>query len=194
MGDPDIVDLWLPYFCMSTNISRGKPAAHHAGTLWRAAQASATLPGILPPIIKDGELHVDGGVLDNFPIGVMKRFVGGNTIAVSVSYSREFTVAVESFPTPGQYLRARLAGAGEHRDLPTLSSLLIQTTTLDSLKGEAELQEGADLYLRPPVQDFDMLDWKAIYKLVDIGYDYARRQIPEWIAANPGVRTRERVS
>lgn len=193
MGDPDIVDLWLPYFCMSTNISRGKPQAHHSGTLWRAAQASATLPGILPPIIKDGELHVDGGVLDNFPIGVMKRFVGGNTIAVSASYSRPFTVAIENFPSPLQYLRARLGGAGEHRDLPTLSSLLIQTTTLDSLKGEAELQEGADLYLRPPIQDFDMLDWKSIYKLVDIGYAYAREELPKWIEGNRGVLTRERV-
>ena len=193
MGDPDIVDLWLPYFCMSTNISRGRPEAHHSGTLWRAAQASATLPGILPPIIKDGDLHVDGGVLDNFPIGVMKRFVGGNTIAVSVSFSREFTVAIDNFPSPLQYLRARLGGAEEHRDLPTLSSLLIQTTTLDSLKGEAELQEGADLYLRPPVQDFDMLDWRSIYKLVDLGYDYARAALPKWIETNPGVRSRERL-
>jgi len=123
----------------------------------------------------------------------MKRFVGGNTIAVSASYSRPFTVAVENFPSPFQYLRARLGGDGEHRDLPTLSSLLIQTTTLDSLKGEAELQEGADLYLRPPIQDFDMLDWKSIYKLVDIGYAYAREELPKWIETNRGVLTRERV-
>jgi predicted acylesterase/phospholipase RssA/CRP-like cAMP-binding protein len=193
MGDPDIVDLWLPYFCMSTNITRAKSEAHYAGRLWRAAQASATLPGILPPIIMTGELHVDGGVLDNFPIGVMKRFIGGNTIAVSVSFNRPLTVAVENFPTPLQYLRARLGGAAEHRDLPTLSSLLIQTTGLDSLKGEAELQAGSDLYLRPPIHEFDMLDWKSIYKLVDIGYEYARAELPRWIAANPGVRTRERV-
>jgi predicted acylesterase/phospholipase RssA len=132
-------------------------------------------------------------VMDNFPIGVMKRFVGGSTIAVSASYSKPFTVAVDNFPTPFQYLRARLGGGGEHRDLPTLSSLLIQTTTLDSLKGEAELQEGADLYLRPPIQDFDMLDWKSIFKLVDIGYEYAREALPKWIEANPGVRVRERV-
>jgi predicted acylesterase/phospholipase RssA len=193
MGDADIVDLWLPYFCMSTNISLARAEAHHTGSLWRATQASATLPGILPPAIRMGDLHVDGGVLDNFPVGVMKRRIGGNTIAVSVSFNRPFRVAVESFPTPLQYLRARFGGAGEHRDLPTLSSLLIQTTGLDSLKGEAELQEG-DLYLRPPIQDFDMLDWKSIYRLVDIGYEYARAQLPQWVAANPRVRTRERVA
>jgi hypothetical protein len=54
------------------------------------------------------------------------------------------------------------------------------------------LQEGADLYLRPPIQDFDMLDWKSIFKLVDIGYDYARAQLPKWIESKPGIVTRAR--
>jgi hypothetical protein len=43
------------------------------------------------------------------------------------------------------------------------------------------------------VQDFDMLDWKAIYNLVDVGYEYARKQLPQWLEANPAVRMRERV-
>jgi predicted acylesterase/phospholipase RssA/CRP-like cAMP-binding protein len=189
MGDVDIVDLWLPYFCVSTNLSRGRLEPHHSGTLWRAVKASATLPGILPPVIKKGELHVDGGVLDNLPVGVMKRFVGGTTIAVGASGTREFTVSVDSIPTTLQYLRSRLAGQAKHINLPTLSNLLIQTITLDSNRGAGELQDGTDLYLKPPIQAFDLLDWKAIYKLVDIGYDYAREQLPRWIDANRGAQS-----
>jgi predicted acylesterase/phospholipase RssA len=189
MGDVDIVDLWLPYFCVSTNLSRGRIEPHRSGLLWRATKASATLPGILPPVIKQGELHVDGGVLDNLPVGVMKRFVGGNTIAVAASSTREFTVPVDSFPTTLQYLRSRLTGQAEHADLPTLGSLLFQTTGLDSLRGATELQSGVDLYLQPPVQAFDMLDWKAIYELVEIGYNYAREQLPHWLDTNPHVQS-----
>ena len=191
MGDVDIVDLWLPYFCVSTNLSRGRMEAHHAGPLWRAAQASATLPGILPPVIKQGELHVDGGVMDNLPISVMKRFVGGNIIAVSATVAHEYSVPVENFPTTFEYLRSRLTGRGEQANFPTLSRLLIQTTTLDSFSGVEELQEGADLHLEPPIQSFDLLDWKAIYKLVDIGYRYACERLPSWIAANPSVQSRD---
>lgn len=192
IGDVDIVDLWLPYFCISTNISRGRMEAHQSGPLWRAVQASATLPGILPPVIKQGELHVDGGVLDNLPVGVMKRFSGGNTIAVSASVAREYsTVSVESFPTVMQYLRGRLSGSDDHKGLPTLSHVLVQTTMLDSFRGAEELQEGTDLYLQPPIQGFDMLDWKSIYKLVDLGYQYALKRLPAWIAANPSVRSRD---
>jgi len=190
MGDVDIVDLWLPYFCISTNLSQGRMEAHHSGTLWRAVKASATLPGILPPVIKQGELHVDGGVLDNLPVGVMKRFIGGNTIAVGASVAQEFTVPVDSFPTTLQYVRSRLTGEAKHVNLPTLGELLIQTTTLDSSRSAGELQEGIDLYLKPPIQAFDLLDWKAIYKLVDIGYDYAREQLSRWISTNPSVQQR----
>jgi predicted acylesterase/phospholipase RssA/CRP-like cAMP-binding protein len=191
MGDVDIVDLWLPYFCVSTNLSRGRMEAHYAGSLWRAVQASATLPGILPPVIKQGELHVDGGVLDNLPVGVMKRFVGGNTIAVSASVAEDYSVSVESFPTTTQYLRSRLMGRSDHANLPTLSSLLIQTTTLGSSWGAEELQQGTDLHLTPPIESFDWLEWRSIYELVDIGYRYACEKLPSWISANPGVQSRD---
>lgn len=190
-GDVDIVDLWLPYFCVSTNLSRSRLEPHHSGTLWRALKASATLPGILPPVIKNDELHVDGGVLDNLPVGVMKQFVGGRTIAVRAAGTREFTVPVDSFPTPLKYLRSRLAGRANHTNLPSIINLLISTTTLGSFRGAGELQDGTDLFLKPPVQAFDLLDWKAIYKLVDIGYEYAQKQLPNWIEANQGARSRD---
>jgi predicted acylesterase/phospholipase RssA/CRP-like cAMP-binding protein len=193
IGDADIVDLWLPYFCVSTNLSRSRMEAHYSGSLWRAVQASATLPGILPPIIKEGELHVDGGVMDNLPVGVMKRFVGGNTIAVSASVTEEYLVPVESFPTTLQYLHSRMTGREEHINLPTLSSLLIQTTTLDSSRGAKELVDGIDLLLTPPIESFDWLEWKAIYELVDIGYRYASERLPAWISTNPGVQSRDRL-
>ena len=88
--------------------------------------------------------------------------------------------------------RLRRIGTGEakHINLPTLAELLIQTTTLDSSRSAGELQEGIDLYLKPPIQAFDLLDWKAIYKLVDIGYDHAREQLSRWISTNPSVQQR----
>jgi len=190
-GDVDIVDLWLPYFCVSTNLSRSRLEAHHSGTLWRALKASATLPGILPPVIKNGELHVDGGVLDNLPVGAMKQFIGGSTIAVRATGTREFTVPFDSFPTPLQYLRSRLSGRANHANLPSMIKLLVSATTLGSFRGAGELQDKTDLFLQPPVQAFDLLDWKAIYKLVDIGYEYAQKQLSNWIEANRDTRSRD---
>ena len=86
-----------------------------------------------------------------------------------------------------------MMGREEQINLPTLSSLLIQTTTLDSSRGAKGLVEGIDLLLTPPIELFDWLEWKAIYELVDIGYRYASERLPAWISTNPGVQSRDRL-
>jgi predicted acylesterase/phospholipase RssA len=44
-------------------------------------------------VVYDGELHVDGGVLNNVPVDIMKSFVnGGTVIGVDVSPPHELNL------------------------------------------------------------------------------------------------------
>ena len=56
-------DLWLPCFCITTDITALTMRVHSHGLLWRYVRASMTLTGYLPPIgdPSDGHLLVDGG-------------------------------------------------------------------------------------------------------------------------------------
>ena len=56
---------------MTTNLSKGEPTYHEAGTLWRLVRASMTIVGLVPPVYEDGDLLVDGGYLNNMPVDVM---------------------------------------------------------------------------------------------------------------------------
>ena len=38
------------YFCVTTNLSKGEPAAHCRGKLWRLVRASMTIVGLVPPV------------------------------------------------------------------------------------------------------------------------------------------------
>lgn len=49
------------YFCMSTNLSKGRPMVHTTGLVWRLIRASMTIVGMVPPVYEDGDLLVDGG-------------------------------------------------------------------------------------------------------------------------------------
>ena len=49
LGDIDIADLWLPYFCVSTNLTRASPRCHDRGASY-AVRASIAIPGVLPPV------------------------------------------------------------------------------------------------------------------------------------------------
>ncbi|HEY3461075.1 MAG TPA: patatin-like phospholipase family protein [Casimicrobiaceae bacterium] len=190
IGDVDIEDLWQPYFCVSSNLSESRVEVHARGPLWQAMQASAALPGLLPPTIADGRLYVDGGVLDNLPVGVMKRFAGGSTIAVEATVKVEYAVDALRFPSAFEYVRTRiLRRSGDA--LPTLPSLLIKSTLLGGAAGRNELREGVDLYVNPPMRAFGFFDWDAIYPIVEVGYRHGQASVQSWLDQRPELQWRE---
>jgi hypothetical protein len=66
LGDTAIEDLWLRFFCCSTNLSRGTLAVHERGPAARYVRAAQTVLGLLPPVADaGGDLLVDGGYLNN---------------------------------------------------------------------------------------------------------------------------------
>ena len=86
LGETRIEDLWLPFFCVSSNLTRAEVKTHHTGPLWRAVRVSGGLPAVVPPVVFDGDLHVDGALLNNLPIDVMSQMCdGGPVIAIDVS-------------------------------------------------------------------------------------------------------------
>lgn len=68
-GEKQIEDLWLPYFCITTDITDSKMRVHTSGSLWRYVRASMSLSGYLPPLCDpvDGHLLLDGGYVNNLP-------------------------------------------------------------------------------------------------------------------------------
>ena len=49
------------YFCMSTNLSKGCPAVHDSGLLWRMVRASMTIVGLVPPVYEVGATRLPWG-------------------------------------------------------------------------------------------------------------------------------------
>lgn len=66
--DDKIEQLKIPLTIAATNFSEGKLVYFNKGPLIRAIQASSCIPGIFQPIMIDGQMYVDGGILNNFPV------------------------------------------------------------------------------------------------------------------------------
>jgi NTE family protein len=62
--DETIIPLWVS----ATNLRSGEEQWFSSGPLMPAILASTALPGIFPPVSIDGELYIDGGVVNNVPI------------------------------------------------------------------------------------------------------------------------------
>jgi lysophospholipid hydrolase len=68
-----IEDLWLPFFCITTNMNLADYQVHTRGALWFFVRASMTILGYAPPMIDDftGNMHIDGGYANNLPVDIM---------------------------------------------------------------------------------------------------------------------------
>ena len=87
-GEIDIADMPLPFFCVSSNLTTGRIETHRRGLLRRAMRASISIPGVMPPVVIDGQVLVDGAVLKNFPTDVMRQLNTGPIVGSDMSQTR----------------------------------------------------------------------------------------------------------
>jgi predicted acylesterase/phospholipase RssA len=153
-GDVQIEDPWTPFFCASTDLTRGAARVHRRGPLWLAARATGAVPAILPPVIDDGVL-VDGGILDNLPVGTMRALSGGVVIAVDVApqVGLEVDGTYGDLPSPARALWGRLMSAPRQR-LPTLGRVLVRALMVSSQREREKSRADADVLVDPPLRRF----------------------------------------
>jgi NTE family protein len=165
LGDIDIEDLPLPFFCVSSNLTTGRIAVHQQGTLWRWLRASVAIPGVLPPVFHGGEVFVDGGAMNNLPVDVMRARGRGPVIGVDVGTDRAFTTDVEATETPSVWtlLRGR-------RRRPNILRILWRAGMVNSAAATLERRRQSDLLITPALESLDLLDWQGFGRAVEIGY------------------------
>ncbi len=61
---PTFDELKIPLHILATNLLTGQPFLFSSGRLLPAVLASSSIPGIFPPVVLDGQVYVDGGLLE----------------------------------------------------------------------------------------------------------------------------------
>jgi NTE family protein/lysophospholipid hydrolase len=177
-GELCIEDLWVKYFCVSANLSRSEIMIHREGTLWQALRASSAIPGILTPHIHQQGLLVDGGLMNNLPGDIMRqhcRYV----IVSDVSTNEDFTWPEKTFPSPLKVLLHRYSPFRKPLEVPGIIDIMMRSVLLSSTQKAKQIKAEADLYLNPPVGEFDMMDFTNLERLIDIGIIHTESVLAE---------------
>lgn len=173
-GDIQIEQLRMPYYCVSTNLTRGSAVVHDRGPLAAWVGTSMCIPGVAPPVAWRGDLLADGAVVNSLPTDVMQNLARGPIIASDVS--TEGSIAAPGVEGP-DFEAVLRAGADGRR--VGLLDILFRTSTLTSESGVRRRAECADLYLRMPVGGIQTFDWKSLDAIVEKGYRHAMARLPE---------------
>ncbi|MDE3273203.1 patatin-like phospholipase family protein [Pseudoalteromonas sp. G4] len=135
----DFDQLAIPYRAIATDLSTSEAVILSSGSIVKAMQASASVPGAVQPTEIDGRLLVDGGIANNLPIDVVKSMGADIVIVVdigaSLASSNQFTSTVEV--------------------LGQLSTILTNASTQWQKRQLTE----HDIYIRPDIDDLSTTDW-----------------------------------
>lgn len=164
-GDRQIEQLRVPYYCVSSNLTRGGAVVHDRGPLYLWLATSMCVPGVAPPVAYKGELLVDGAVCNSLPTDIMQGLERGPIIASDVSTEGDLRIPGVEGPDPEALFRWKSEGKR-----PGLFSIIFRTASLTSESGVAARAQRADLYIRMPVTGVALFDWKRMDEIVDRGY------------------------
>ena len=187
-GSFDIEDLWLPFYCVSTNLTTSHLEVHRRGSTALALRASIAIPGVLPPVPHAGHLLVDGGVLNNLPFEVMRDNSTVETIiAVDVAPDQgpraraDFGMSVSGFQALGASLRP------SESIYPSLTSVLLRSMLTGAVRNQkASMIDGSiDLLLALHLPGIGLLDFEHCREVADAGYAAAKPAIDDWVATRP---------
>jgi NTE family protein len=181
-GTRDIADQPINFFGVSTNLSTNGLHIHRRGPLWECVRASGSLPTILPPFIdKDGNILVDGGVLDNVPVKVMHGLKAGPNIVVSLGDPHEIwrtDVQYDDIRGRWSLLRDVLLRRKRETEFPSIVEIMSRSMVVASRMASKEMLGDQDILVNPPIiPDMQILDWHLGRQLAEMAADYISEHV-----------------
>jgi len=177
-GDSNIEDLWRNFFCVSTNLTTSRLKVHHRGLLRDAVRTSSAVPGVVAPVFKDGEVYVDGGVINNLPGDIISQQCS-RLVVVEVVPNLDLSINTNEIPSPWKILWSKLLPFKKPIKIPNILEIIFSTVMTGSFMAAKSVKNRAALCLTPPLQEIGFLDFKKMKKTAEIGYNYTKQLLEQ---------------
>lgn len=177
-----IEDLACNFFCVSTNLSEGKLQIHDRGSILKAIRASVSLPVIFPPVLSNNQLLVDGALINNMPVDIMReRINGGKILAASLLLDKPAKThySMSSETLSGWRLLLQRVKSKE-KFAPTIAEIISNSLKISSSHYQALMEKQATFCLRMDLNEYDLLDFNQYPKIAAKGYELARLLLEEY--------------
>jgi NTE family protein len=146
LDESNFLELPIPFAAVATDLETGEPYVLKGGDLAEAIRASMSIPGAFTPVQWEGKILVDGGVVMNVPVSVVREMGADIVIAVDIA-----------------------APLGGREGLDSTLGVLGQLSGFLTRKNmERELAK-ADLVLSPDITGFDVFSFDKAAEIVKRG-------------------------
>lgn len=170
-----------PFRAIAVDLVTARQIVLDEGSLASALRATMSLPGVFPPVERDGYVLVDGGAMNNVPADVVRRMGADVVIAINVGFMGDTRAVSRS-----------------------LLGLMRETVDVMMQASARAAMQSANLIINPALDGFTSLDWRRSSELAAQGYQAAEavkdRLLPfavdeeQWAAYLEGRRARRKTA
>lgn len=161
----------IPFACVTYDMVDGREVVVREGNLPLAIRASMSIPGAFAPVEVDSMVLVDGGVINNFPVDVVRDM--GAEVVIGVD------------------LASGMKKAGE---LKSVMDIVDQFTSIIGEPAYEANLKSTDLYIHPDIHPYSAASFntEAIDTLIRRGEERAREQWDQIVALRDRIGLTER--
>ncbi|MBR9854074.1 MAG: patatin [Algicola sp.] len=153
----DFRKLPIPFLCVATNVETGEEILLDKGYLPEAIVASGTFPSLFEPAEIDGQVLIDGGVVNNYPIDHVREMGADIVIGVDVQHD-----------------------LATRESLSSATEILLQINNYRTVNDMKAKSKKTDIYIRPDIGEFSVIDFAKGSEIIKNGEKSARAKIDQF--------------
>jgi NTE family protein len=187
--DRDISELEVPFGAIATELSSGREIWLRHGKLLDVVRASIATPGLFTPVVHEGAVLIDGGLVNPVPVSMCRAFGAEIVIAVDLSWGklgpyRNMGRELPAVPPQEPSWFGRLLGASRSKgaDPPIPSIFEVFNTALDIVEQRVARSrlagEPADVLITPLLPNFGTMEYHRAKEAIAEGRAAVERMMP----------------
>ncbi len=143
----------IPFRCVAVDLNKWREVVLQGGSLARAMRASMAIPGVFKALRSNDRLLVDGGVLNNLPVDVVRKMGADIVIAIDLTQkkhaSRDFSL----------------------KDWVGIGGAVDWLVSRPDITKYNKNRQDADVYINPPLEGYDVASFNnaSIREMIHIG-------------------------
>jgi NTE family protein len=142
----DFSKLPIPFFCIATNVETGEAIMLESGDLVQAIMASSALPSLYQPVIIDNQVLIDGGVVNNYPIGELRK--KGIDVIIGVDVQD---------------------GLLDRNGLTSAPDVLFQINNFRTINDMKLKKPQTDIYVQPDIKNYTVVSFNEGREIIENG-------------------------
>jgi NTE family protein len=190
--DRDISQLPLAYGAIATELHSGRELWLRHGNVLEAVRASCAMPGLFTPVMRDGTVLVDGGLVNPVPVSMCRALGAELVVAVDLSwgklgpYRRDKGEDMAPREVPGWLDRVRpewlkkKAPKEEAQTIPSIFDVFMTSLDIVEMRVARSRLAGdpADVMVTPLLPDFATMDFHRAKEAIEEGRAAVERMGP----------------